>query len=175
MPAPARGRTSTGARPKAKAAGSGGSTRAKRPAARSGSTALKGRAPRGTSSKPRRTGPHPLTVALGALCRGIGRVLAFLGSGLARLVGGGARRIGSGARDLDPAHRRDGLGLLLIGAALIVAATVWWGLQGAVAEGVAAVVLGTFGGSAGSARWSCWLLRGGCCATPTPRHLRGAC
>src|SRR3954462_5077443 len=50
--------------------------------------------------------------------------------GVAHLTGGAARRVGSGARDLDPAHRRDGLGLLLIGLAIVVAAREGWGLAG---------------------------------------------
>ena len=65
--------------------------------------------------------------------------------GTAHLVGGTARRIGHGARDLDPAHRRDGLGFALIGLAIIVAAREWWGLQGAFGDVVHAVVAGTFG------------------------------
>jgi S-DNA-T family DNA segregation ATPase FtsK/SpoIIIE len=65
--------------------------------------------------------------------------------GCAHLVGGTARRIGHGARDLDPAHRRDGVGLTLIGLALVVAAREWWGLPGAFGDVVHAVVAGTFG------------------------------
>jgi S-DNA-T family DNA segregation ATPase FtsK/SpoIIIE len=65
--------------------------------------------------------------------------------GCAHLVGGTARRIGSGARELDPAHRRDGLGLALIGAAIVVAAREWWGLPGTFGDVVHAVVAGTFG------------------------------
>jgi S-DNA-T family DNA segregation ATPase FtsK/SpoIIIE len=62
--------------------------------------------------------------------------------GLAHLFGGTARRIGSGARDLDPAHRRDGLGLLLIGTAIVIAAREWWGLPGWFGDLVHVVLLG---------------------------------
>jgi S-DNA-T family DNA segregation ATPase FtsK/SpoIIIE len=55
------------------------------------------------------------------------------------------RRIGSSARDLDPAHRRDGIGLALLGLATVVAAVQWWGLRGPVGQVVQAVVAGTFG------------------------------
>ena len=55
------------------------------------------------------------------------------------------RRIGSTARDLEPEHRRDGLGLLLIGLAVVVAAAVWWQLPGAVGDGVRTVVNGSVG------------------------------
>jgi S-DNA-T family DNA segregation ATPase FtsK/SpoIIIE len=50
--------------------------------------------------------------------------------GAAHLLGATARAFGRGARDLDPAHRRDGLGLALVaGAAALVAAT-WFGVDG---------------------------------------------
>src|SRR5512133_1484778 len=58
------------------------------------------------------------------------RAIGGVWMGMAHLTGGAARRVGSGARDLDPAHRRDGLGLLLIGLAIVVAAREWWGLAG---------------------------------------------
>jgi DNA segregation ATPase FtsK/SpoIIIE, S-DNA-T family len=64
---------------------------------------------------------------------------------VAHLVGGVARGIGRSARDLDPAHRRDGLGLALTGLAIVVAAGQWWGLRGPVGEAVRTVVSGTFG------------------------------
>src|SRR3954447_4860081 len=73
------------------------------------------------------------------------RAIGGVWMGLAHLTGGAARRLGSGARDLDPAHRRDGLGLLLIGLAIVVAAREWWGLPGQVGTVVHAVVAGTFG------------------------------
>ena len=38
--------------------------------------------------------------------------------------------LGRTRSDLDPAHRRDGAGLLLIGAAILTAAGVWWQLDG---------------------------------------------
>jgi DNA segregation ATPase FtsK/SpoIIIE, S-DNA-T family len=77
--------------------------------------------------------------------RGIGRGLRGIWLGIAHLVGGLARRIGTSARDLDPAHRRDGVGLTLIGLAVVVAAVEWWGLRGPVGLVVHAVVAGTFG------------------------------
>lgn len=53
-----------------------------------------------------------------------------LWSALALLAGTVARGIGRGARDLDPEHRRDGLGLALIAAAVIVAAATWFRVDG---------------------------------------------
>ncbi|MFN8076948.1 MAG: DNA translocase FtsK [Kineosporiaceae bacterium] len=55
------------------------------------------------------------------------------------------RTLGRGARDLDPAHRRDGVGLFLIGLSLVVAAREWWGLPGPVGDNVHTVVAGTLG------------------------------
>ena len=49
---------------------------------------------------------------------------------MAHALGGAARRVGHGARDLDDVHRRDGLGLLFIALAVIVAAAVWFGVDG---------------------------------------------
>ena len=75
----------------------------------------------------------------------VGRGVSALWLGLAHLLGGIVRRVGSTARELDPAHRRDGLGLGLVGAALVVAGAVWWELPGPVGSGVRTVVAGSFG------------------------------
>jgi DNA segregation ATPase FtsK/SpoIIIE, S-DNA-T family len=74
-----------------------------------------------------------------------GRGTVALWLGLAHLLGGLVRRIGSTARELDPAHRRDGLGLGLVGAALVVAGAVWWELPGSVGAGIRTVVAGSVG------------------------------
>ena len=60
----------------------------------------------------------------------LGRGLRALWLGLAHLLGAIVRRIGSTARDLDPEHRRDGLGLGLVGLAVVVSAAEWWRLDG---------------------------------------------
>ena len=65
--------------------------------------------------------------------------------GGAHVIGGTARRIGNGARDLDPAQRRDGLGLFSIGLAIVVAVREWWRISGVVGNGIHAVISGTFG------------------------------
>ena len=77
--------------------------------------------------------------------RAVGGALRAVWLGIAHLVGGLARRVGSSARGLDPAHRRDGLGLTLLGLATVVAAVEWWDLRGPVGAVVHAVVAGTFG------------------------------
>ena len=49
--------------------------------------------------------------------------------GLAHVLGSTFRAIGRGARDLDPAHRRDGFGLVIFALAFIIAAGVWFGVD----------------------------------------------
>ncbi len=65
--------------------------------------------------------------------------------GVAHVTGNAVRRVGRTAGDLEPEHRRDGAGLLLIALAIVVAAREWWGLTGAFGDVVHAVVAGTFG------------------------------
>ncbi|RKT07266.1 DNA translocase FtsK [Streptomyces sp. 3211.6] len=65
--------------------------------------------------------------------------------GLAHLVGKAFRGIGRGARNLDPAHRKDGVALLLLALALIVAAGTWSNLSGPVGDLVTMLVTGAFG------------------------------
>ncbi|GAA4403996.1 DNA translocase FtsK [Fodinibacter luteus] len=65
--------------------------------------------------------------------------------GLAHATGTVARKVGDTGRDLEPEHRRDGVGLLLVALAVVVAAREWWGMPGAVGTVVHAVVAGTFG------------------------------
>ncbi|MGB8652782.1 MAG: DNA translocase FtsK 4TM domain-containing protein [Mycobacteriales bacterium] len=59
-------------------------------------------------------------------------------------VGGVSRAAGSSARDLDPAHRRDGLGLVLLIGALLSAAGAWWH-AGSAGDVLAGIVEGLFG------------------------------
>ena len=65
--------------------------------------------------------------------------------GVAHVIGGIVRRVTGAARDLDADHRRDGLGLTLIGLAVVVAASVWWRLPGGVGETTRTVVNGSVG------------------------------
>ncbi|MGN6686523.1 MAG: DNA translocase FtsK [Actinomycetales bacterium] len=65
--------------------------------------------------------------------------------GIAHVVGGGFRSFGASARDLDPAHRRDGLGLAALAVAVVVAGATWFHLRGALGTATRTVVLGGFG------------------------------
>jgi DNA segregation ATPase FtsK/SpoIIIE, S-DNA-T family len=119
------------------------STSSKRPAPRS---SAKGRGRSSASSRrpaPRavRNGAGPVSRAFGA----IGRALAAVWLGIAHAVGAVARSIGQSARDLDPEHRRDGVGLFLFGLAMVVAAAVWWQLPGGVMDVARSVTAGAVG------------------------------
>ncbi|MFI2641261.1 DNA translocase FtsK [Streptomyces sp. NPDC018610] len=76
---------------------------------------------------------------------GVYRVVRALWLGLAHAVGAVFRGIGQGARNLDPAHRKDGVALLLLAVALIAAAGTWADLRGPVGDLVEILVTGAFG------------------------------
>ncbi|MET9495208.1 DNA translocase FtsK [Streptomyces sp. NPDC006552] len=85
--------------------------------------------------------PRPAPSATG----GLYRVVRALWLGVAHSVGAMFRGIGRGAKGLDPAHRKDGLALLLLGVALVCAAGTWSNLQGPVGDLVEVLVTGAFG------------------------------
>ncbi len=76
---------------------------------------------------------------------GVYRLVRALWLGLAHAVGAVFRGIGQGAKNLDPAHRKDGIALLLLALALIVAAGTWSNLRGPVGDLVEMLVTGAFG------------------------------
>ncbi|BCL27297.1 DNA translocase FtsK [Streptomyces aurantiacus] len=76
---------------------------------------------------------------------GVYKLVRALWLGVAHAVGAVFRGIGRGAKGLDPAHRKDGLALLLIGLTLIIAAGTWSNLRGPVGDLVEMLVTGAFG------------------------------
>lgn len=110
------------------------STAKKRPVKRT--TATRRPAPRAV-----RNGPGPVAQTFGALARAI----AAIWLGIAHGVGAVVRSIVGGAQDIEPEQRRDGVGLLLCGLALVVAAGVWFEVPGGVMDFVRTVVAGTVG------------------------------
>ncbi|MEW2403508.1 DNA translocase FtsK [Streptomyces sp. NPDC046862] len=76
---------------------------------------------------------------------GVYRLVRAVWLGAAHAVGAVFRGIGQGARNLDPAHRKDGIALLLLALALIVAAGTWSNLRGPVGDLVEMLVTGAFG------------------------------
>ncbi|CAM5249650.1 DNA translocase FtsK OS=Streptomyces fumanus OX=67302 GN=ftsK PE=3 SV=1 [Streptomyces fumanus] len=89
----------------------------------------------------RRPVPAPAASPTG----GVYRLVRALWLGLAHAVGAVFRGVGQGARNLDPAHRKDGVALLLLGVSLIVAAGTWADLKGPVGDLVEILVTGAFG------------------------------
>ncbi|PRY02627.1 FtsK/SpoIIIE family DNA translocase [Allonocardiopsis opalescens] len=132
------------ARPRggAKASGAGAASRrsgAGKPAAKK--PAAKKPAARKPASRRPAGGADPVTWVGGVIYG----VLAFVWNLLSSAIGGTFRAVGQGARDLDPAHRRDGLGLVVLALAIVVAAATWWQMSGAVGDATRLVVLGAFG------------------------------
>ncbi|MET8081426.1 DNA translocase FtsK [Streptomyces sp. NPDC005303] len=76
---------------------------------------------------------------------GVLRLIRAVWLGIAHAVGAVFRGIGQGAKNLDPAHRKDGVALLLLGLGLIVAAGTWSNLRGPVGDLVEIIVTGAFG------------------------------
>ncbi|MFE2266021.1 DNA translocase FtsK [Streptomyces griseosporeus] len=89
----------------------------------------------------KRPAPRPAPSPTG----GVYRLVRAVWLGLAHAVGAVFRGIGQGAKNLDPAHRKDGVALLLLAIALIVAAGTWADLQGPVGDLVEILVTGAFG------------------------------
>ena len=79
----------------------------------------------------------------------MGHAIAAAWMVVAGLAGFTARRFGHSARDLDPEHRRDGVGLLWLAVAIVLAASIWWGMDNLVGRSISAFVHG----AAGAASW----------------------
>lgn len=88
-----------------------------------------------------RNGPGPVYRTFAAVGSGV----AATYGGVAHVVGSGARSFGHSAHEIEPEQRRDGAGLFMIALAVVVAAAVWWRLDGGFGEFVRLVTAGTFG------------------------------
>ncbi|HRC13971.1 MAG TPA: DNA translocase FtsK 4TM domain-containing protein, partial [Dermatophilaceae bacterium] len=108
------------------------SARTSTPRSRTGTGAGR-RAPRSTGRAKGGGMPFPLRAVRGAWL------------GVSHVAGSAVRKVGHSAAELEPEHRRDGVGFLLIALAVVVAAREWWGFQGVVGDVVHAVTAGTFG------------------------------
>jgi S-DNA-T family DNA segregation ATPase FtsK/SpoIIIE len=84
---------------------------------------------------------HPLLILLGWGANAVAGLWMLLAHG----AGAVARGIGRSARGLEPAHRRDGIGLAAIGAAIVVAGTALWPTDNAASRLMTPVVRGAFG------------------------------
>jgi S-DNA-T family DNA segregation ATPase FtsK/SpoIIIE len=139
----------TGRRPQGGSTGRGGSGRAgaggRKPAARRGRGRARGRqrqAGRRYAGRP--PSANPIVILAGWL----GQVIAGAWMAAAHSAGYAVRAFGRNAQELDPAHRRDGLGLAVLGAAIICAAADWGGIGSPAGRLLAAVIKGTFGAGA---------------------------
>ncbi|MFF3291925.1 DNA translocase FtsK [Streptomyces sp. NPDC003023] len=112
---------------------------AKKPAAKKSVPAKKAPAKKAAARKAAAPKPAPSPTG------GVYRLARAVWLGLAHAVGAMFRGIGRGAKGLDPAHRKDGLALLLLGLALIVAAGTWSNLRGPVGDLVEMLITGAFG------------------------------
>jgi hypothetical protein len=79
----------------------------------------------------------------------LGRAIAGAWMVAAGSVGYVARSFGRGARDLDPHHRRDGIGLLTLGLAIVLAGGLWARMNNAAGREIKTV----FAGGIGSLAW----------------------
>ena len=66
----------------------------------------------------------------------IGRVMAGAWMVVAGALGFAVRSVGRGARDIEPHHRRDGVGLLTLGVAIVLAGSLWLRMDNAVGRGI---------------------------------------
>jgi DNA segregation ATPase FtsK/SpoIIIE, S-DNA-T family len=128
----ARARGGTASRPRQSVnstrGGSGTSARNRR--AYSYSSSRSRSTGRGKSSGRRVTRPAPSSNPFVILAGWLVALLAAVWMGLAHTVGAACRMLGRSARDLDPLHRRDGIGLAALCAAIILAVAIWWHVAG---------------------------------------------
>ncbi|GGO91588.1 DNA translocase FtsK [Wenjunlia tyrosinilytica] len=120
--------------------GGGAAARKKAPAKKAPAkkTATKAPARKAAAKKPPpKPAPSPTNPVL--------KLLRGCWLALAHTVGAVFRGIGKGARGLDPAHRKDGLALFLLGLCLVIGAGTWSNLDGPVGDLVTVVVTGAFG------------------------------
>ncbi|WP_441250029.1 DNA translocase FtsK [Kitasatospora sp. McL0602] len=112
----------------------------KAPAKKAAAPAPAKRAPaKKTAARPPAAPPAPARQPM------LYRAVRAVWLGLAHSVGALFRGFGDGAKGLHPAHRKDGVGLLLLALALVTAAGTWFAPQGWLGEAATNVVSGLFG------------------------------
>ncbi len=74
-----------------------------------------------------------------------GKMIAAAWMLVAGAVGFAARAVGRGARDLDPHHRRDGVGLLTLGLAIVFGASLWARMGNAAGRAIHTAAVDGFG------------------------------
>ncbi len=74
-----------------------------------------------------------------------GRAISATWSALAKALGSTVRFLARGAKDLDPAHRRDGAGLLILILALAALVGTWFKSESILSDLLYAIFYGAFG------------------------------
>ena len=75
----------------------------------------------------------------------VGRAISATWSTLAKALGSSVRFLARGAKDLDPAHRRDGAGLIVLILALASLVGTWFKSQSVLSDILYAIFYGAFG------------------------------
>jgi DNA segregation ATPase FtsK/SpoIIIE, S-DNA-T family len=127
---PSKPGKATAATPASKKASSKGSSRTASKGAAAAATKPAAKNPRSRGAKT----PGPMEKSLGKLASGSKRAASL-----------GAGKASQGARNLHPDHRRDGLGFVLIGVGIVMAAALWHGFPGILPRTIVSVVAGGFG------------------------------
>jgi DNA segregation ATPase FtsK/SpoIIIE, S-DNA-T family len=133
---PGRGTQPRSAQKKKNVKGSAGKGRTAK-----GRTAKGGPAKGSKGAKGSRASRDPVVILIGWT----GRTIAAAWMVAAGAVGFAARAIGRGARDLDPHHRRDGVGLLTLGVAIVLAASLWGRMGNTAGRAIRTVAVDAFG------------------------------
>lgn len=131
-------RTSGGAKRSSSRAGDGAARKPARSAPRKRPSGGAGRG--GGRGRPAQR-PDPISQAV----LGFFKLLFKLYLLAAVAVGSIFRAYGHGARNLDPEHRRDGLGLALLGSSIVLASVTWFRPDGVVTIALEKVVRGGLG------------------------------
>src|SRR5882724_3594489 len=100
---------------------------------------------KGRSGKGRPAPARPPRDPVVILVSWTGKMIAAAWMIVAGSVGFAARAVGRGARDLDPHHRRDGVGLLTLGAAIVLGAALWGRMSNPVGRAIHTVAVDAFG------------------------------
>ena len=100
---------------------------------------------KGRTAKGRPAPARPPRDPVVILVRWTGKMIVAAWMLVAGAVGFAARAVGRGARDLDPHHRRDGVGLLTLGVAIVLGAALWARMDNAVGRAIHTVAVDAFG------------------------------
>jgi S-DNA-T family DNA segregation ATPase FtsK/SpoIIIE len=103
---------------------------------RQGTTGRQGGAGRGgAKGRAKKAAPRTPNLLI-VLTAWLFRAIAMAWVLVAGLVGGIVRRFGRNARELHPDHKRDGLGLVFLGLAIVFAAAIWARMPNLAFEGI---------------------------------------